>query len=61
MATYTVTQDGSFYAVRLGDASGPVVATFSNSMAAEKFAAKRREKDEADQATTSTLIARTTQ
>jgi len=45
MATYVVTQDGAFFAVRLGDSSGPVIATFSNSMAAEAFAEKQRVKD----------------
>ena len=46
MATYVVTQDGAFFAVRLGDSSGPVIATFSNSMAAEAFAEKQRVKDQ---------------
>jgi len=45
MATYVVTQDGAFFAVRLGDSSGPVLATFSNRMAAETFAEKQRLKD----------------
>ena len=34
------------FAVRLGDASGPVIATFSNKLAAETFAEKQRMKDE---------------
>jgi len=42
MATYVVTQGGAFFAVRLGDSSGPVLATFSNRMAAETFAEKQR-------------------
>ena len=46
MATYVVTQDGAFFAVRLGDSSGPVLATFSNRMAAETFAEKQRLKDQ---------------
>ena len=46
MAAYIVTQDGAFFAVRLGDSSGPVLATFSNSMAAEAYAEKQRLKDQ---------------
>ena len=46
MSTYTVTQDGSRFEVRLGDASGLVVATFSNRLAAETFAEKQRVKDQ---------------
>jgi hypothetical protein len=46
MATYVVTQDGAFFAVRLGDSSGQVLATFSNSLAAETFAEKQRLKDQ---------------
>jgi len=46
MATYVITQDGAFFAVRLGDSSGQVLATFSNSMAAEKFVEKQRLKDQ---------------
>ena len=46
MATYVVTQDGAFFAVRLGDSSGPVLATFSNKLAAETFAEKQRLKDQ---------------
>ena len=46
MATYVVTQDGAFFAVRLGDSSGPVLATFSNKLAAETFAEKQRSKDQ---------------
>jgi hypothetical protein len=47
MNTYTVTQDGSRFEVRIGDANGPVVATFSNRLAAETFAEKQRVKDQA--------------
>ena len=46
MGTYVVTQDGAFFAVRLGDSSGQVLATFSNSLAAETFAEKQRLKDQ---------------
>jgi len=46
MATYVVTQDGAFFAVKLGDSSGLVLATFSNRMAAERFAEKKRLKDQ---------------
>ena len=46
MNTYTVTQDGSRFEVRVGDANGPVVATFSNRLAAETFAEKQRVKDQ---------------
>jgi hypothetical protein len=46
MAAYIVIQDGAFFAVRLGDSRGPVIATFSNAMAAETFAEKQRLKDE---------------
>jgi hypothetical protein len=42
MSTYVVTQDGARFEVRRGDASGPVVATFSNKLAAETFAEKQR-------------------
>jgi hypothetical protein len=45
MSTYVVTQDGARFEVRRGDASGPVVATFSNKLAAETFAEKQRVKD----------------
>jgi hypothetical protein len=45
MSTYVVTQDGSMFAVRLGDTTGPVIATFSNKLAAETFAGKQRVKD----------------
>lgn len=45
MSTYVVTQDGSMFAVRLGDKDGPVIATFSNKLAAETFAEKQRVKD----------------
>ena len=43
---YTITHDGSYFTVRL-DNSRTVLATFSNSMAAETFVAKQRLKDEA--------------
>ena len=33
------------FAVRLDDTSGPVIATFSNKLAAETFAEKKRVKD----------------
>ena len=46
MKTYTVAQDGSRFEVREGDANGPVVATFSNRLAAETFAEKQRVKDQ---------------
>jgi hypothetical protein len=46
MNTYTVAQDGSRFEVRVGDANGPVVATFSNRLAAETFAEKQRVKDQ---------------
>jgi hypothetical protein len=42
MNTYVVTQDGSRFEVRVGDANGRVVATFSNKLAAETFAEKQR-------------------
>jgi hypothetical protein len=45
MSTYVVVQDGSMFAVKLGDASGPVIATFSNKLAAETFAERQRAKD----------------
>ena len=41
-----VTQDGPIFEVRLGDASGRVVATFSNRLAAEKFAEQQQARDE---------------
>jgi hypothetical protein len=46
MNTYTVTQDGSAFQVREGDANGPVIATFSNKLAAERFAENKRKADE---------------
>jgi hypothetical protein len=46
VSTYVVVQDGSMFAVRLGDTSGPVIATFSNKLAAETFEEKKREKDQ---------------
>jgi hypothetical protein len=39
---YTVTQDNSAFHVREGDASGPIIATFSNRLAAERFAESKR-------------------
>jgi hypothetical protein len=46
MSTYVVIQDGPMFAIRRGDASGPVIATFSNKLAAETFAEKQRVKDQ---------------
>jgi hypothetical protein len=46
MSTYIATQDGSRFEVRVGDANGRVVATFSNKLAAETFAEKQRVIDE---------------
>jgi hypothetical protein len=46
MNTYVVTQDGPVFEVRLGDASGRVVATFSNRLAAEKFAEQQQARDD---------------
>ena len=46
MTTFVVTHDGSRFEVREGDESGRVVATFSNSLAAETFAEKQRMIDE---------------
>ena len=46
MNTHTVIQDESRFEVRAGDANGPVVATFSNRLAAETFAEKQRVKDQ---------------
>jgi hypothetical protein len=46
MSTYVVTQDGSRFEVRVGDASGPVLATFSNKPAADKYAEKQRSTSE---------------
>ena len=45
MSTYVVTHDGSRFEVREGDKSGQVVATFSNKLAAETFAEKKRMAD----------------
>jgi hypothetical protein len=42
MSTYIVTQDGARFEVRLDDANGQVIATFSNKLAAEAFAEKQR-------------------
>jgi hypothetical protein len=47
MNTYVVTQEGAGFAVRLTSTSGQVVATFSNKLAADKFAEKQRTKDQA--------------
>jgi hypothetical protein len=46
MSTYVVAQDGSRFEVRVGDAKGRVVATFSNKLAAEAFAEKQRVADD---------------
>jgi hypothetical protein len=46
MTKYVVTQDASRFEVRVGDANGRVVATFSNRLAAETFAEKQRALDE---------------
>jgi hypothetical protein len=46
MSTYIVTQDRSRFEVRVDDANGRVVATFSNKLAAETFAEKQRVMDE---------------
>jgi hypothetical protein len=42
MSTYIVAQDKSRFEVRVGDADERVIATFSNKMAADKFAEKKR-------------------
>jgi hypothetical protein len=46
MNVYVVTQEGSRFEVRVGDANRRVVATFSNKLAAETFAEKQRVIDE---------------
>jgi hypothetical protein len=46
MSTYIVVQDGSRFEVRVSDANGRVVATFSNKLAADKFAERQRVIDE---------------
>jgi hypothetical protein len=46
MSTYIVVQDGSRFEVRVRDANGRVVATFSNKLAADKFAERQRVIDE---------------
>ena len=46
MSTYIVVQDGSRFEVRVDDANGRVVATFSNKLAADKFAERERVIDE---------------
>jgi len=43
MSTYAVVQDGPIFEVKAGDQNGPVVATFSNKLAAERYAEKLRE------------------
>jgi hypothetical protein len=47
MSTYIVTQDNSTFHVRVGDAKGQVLATFSNELAAERFAEQRAAADNA--------------
>jgi hypothetical protein len=47
MSTYFVAQDGFRFEVRMDDANGRVVATFSNKLAADKFAERQRGIDEA--------------
>jgi hypothetical protein len=47
MSTYIVTQDNATFHVREGDAKGPVLATFSNKLAAERFAENRAAADNA--------------
>ena len=42
MSTYIVTQDGARFEVRLDNANGQVIATFSNKLAAEAFAERQR-------------------
>jgi hypothetical protein len=46
MVTYVIVQDGAFFSVKLGDDSGPTIATFSNRLAADVFVEKQRGKDE---------------
>jgi hypothetical protein len=46
MSTYIVTQDGPRFEVRVDDANGRVVATFSNKQAAESYVEHQRVKDE---------------
>jgi hypothetical protein len=46
MSTYIVAQDGFRFEVRVDDANGRVVATFSNKLAAETFAEKQRVADD---------------
>ena len=46
MTIYVIIQDESRFEVRVGDANGQVVATFSNRLAAETFAEKQRAKDD---------------
>jgi hypothetical protein len=41
MSTYTVTQEGARFHVRLSDANGQIVATLSSKLAAELFAEKQ--------------------
>ena len=42
MDTYAVTQDGPLFQVRVDNADGQVIGTFSNKLAAETFAATQR-------------------
>jgi hypothetical protein len=46
MNAYVVTQDGSRFDVRVGDANRRVVATFSHKLAAGTFSEKQRVIDE---------------
>ena len=46
MSTYIVIQAGPMFEVRVDDANGPVLATFSNKLAADNFAEKQRLTDE---------------
>jgi len=46
MAKYVIVQDGAFFTVKLGDVSGPTIATFSNKLAADVFIEKQRGKEE---------------
>ena len=42
MSTYIVAQDGARFEVRLDNANGQVIATFSNKLAAEAIAKSTR-------------------
>lgn len=46
MSTYFVAQDGFRFEVRMDDANGRVVATFSNKLAADRFAERQQVIDE---------------